>query len=68
MEQELENIHIPQTSNEQKTEIANLVTKILDLTADNIEADVSPEENRIDKLVYSIYGLSDSEIEYMEGL
>lgn len=65
---ELENIHIPQTSNEQKTEIANLVTKILDLTADNIEADVSPEENRIDKLVYSIYGLSDSEIEYMEGL
>lgn len=65
---EIESITIPQTSDEQRKEIANLVTEILDLTGDDVETDISSEENKIDKLIYSIYGLSDIEIEYMDGL
>ena len=65
---EIENIPVPQTSEEQRIEIANLVEKILELTTDDVETDVSIEENIIDKLVYRIYGLSENEIEYMEGL
>ena len=65
---EIENIPVPQTSDEQRNEIASLVTKILNLTGDDVETDISPEENKIDKLIYSIYGLSDNETEYMEGL
>ena len=65
---EIENIPIPHTSNEQRIEIANLVTKILNLTSDKIEADFSQEVSIIDKLVYGIYGLSEDEIKYIEGL
>ncbi|WP_315513162.1 Eco57I restriction-modification methylase domain-containing protein [Capnocytophaga sputigena] len=65
---EIENIPIPQTNEEQRNEISNLVTEILDLTRDNIEKDISSEENKIDRLIYSIYGLSDKEMKYMEGL
>ena len=65
---EIENIPIPHTSDEQRTEIASIVTKILDLTANNVEADISALEKNIDNLVYGIYDLSDNEIEYMEGI
>ena len=65
---EIENIPIPQTSDEHRKEIASLVTKILNIAGNDIEADISPEENKLDKLIYSIYGLSDDEIIYMEGL
>ena len=65
---EIENIPIPQTNEEQRNEISNLVTEILDLTRDNSEKDISSDENKIDRLIYSIYGLSDKEMKYMEGL
>ena len=44
-----------------------MVTKIHTLKNSNAEADTSNIEEEIDKLVYELYGLSEEEINVVEG-
>lgn len=47
--------------------ISDLVAKILSLKKDNPAADTSALEREIDFMVYALYGLSEEEIEIVEG-
>ncbi len=57
---------IPDVAPEQQTPIIELVDQILDTKRDNSDADTSVFENKIDKLVYVLYGLTDDEIAIVE--
>lgn len=52
---------------EQQKEIAAKVESILNAKAKDKQADVTPIESEIDRLVYNLYGLSDNEIKIVEG-
>ena len=58
---------IPMVSDEQQTEIIEIVNRILDAKHTDSDADVSNLENEIDKLVYALYDLTDDEIAIVEG-
>ena len=58
---------IPMVSDEQQTEIIEIVNRILDAKHTNSDADVSTLENQIDTLVYELYNLTEDEIAIVEG-
>ena len=58
---------IPDVSPEQQEPIIELVDQILDAKRTDLDADVSKLENKIDQMVYSLYGLADDEIAIVEG-
>ena len=49
------------------TEIETLVEKIIEAKQIDSDMDVSAQENKIDKLVYALYDLTDDEIAIVEG-
>lgn len=65
--QYMENVPIPATTTPQQSEIEDLVSNILALKKENSAADVSALEAEIDRLVYSLYGLTEEEIAIIEG-
>ena len=58
-------IPIAQTKKQKPVEL--LVERILAAKAKNPQADTSPLEREIDELVYQLYGLTQEEIEIVEG-
>jgi hypothetical protein len=51
-----------------KTEILDeLVVKIIEIKKQNSTADIADLENRIDRLVYQLYGLTEEEIRIVKG-
>ena len=58
---------VPFSSPEQQKPIIDLVDEILAAKKANPQADTSNEEAEIDRLVYALYGLSDDEINVVEG-
>jgi DNA-binding transcriptional regulator GbsR (MarR family) len=51
----------------QTNRLTNKVDQILTVKQDNPKADTSELEAEIDRLVYALYGLSEEEIEIVEG-
>jgi adenine-specific DNA-methyltransferase len=47
--------------------IANIVDEIIQTKQENTNADISPLESEIDRLVYELYGLSEEEIKVVES-
>jgi hypothetical protein len=65
---ELKNLPIPKDPNPtQSTQIEELVNEIIALKKANSKADTSEQEGQIDALVYQLYGLTEEEIEIVEG-
>ena len=63
----IRNIPIPFASKEQQKPIIDLVDKILAAKRADNTADTSAMEAEIDRLVYSLYGLTEEEIKIVEG-
>lgn len=63
----LSKIPIPPASEEQKNQLEELVTHIMTLRASDPGADTSQLESDIDRLVYSLFDLSEEEIGVIEG-
>ena len=63
----IRNIPIPFASKEQQKPIIDLVDKILVTKKADNTADTSAMEAEIDRLVYSLYGLTEEEIKIVEG-
>jgi len=63
----IKSIPLPEYSDKQQKSIINLVDKILSAKKENSAADTSDWEREIDLLVYSLYGLSEEEIDVVEG-
>ena len=68
--QAIEPILVPPITNANQhitTQIEELVDQILDAKQANPDADTSDLENKIDKLVYALYNLTEDEIAIVEG-
>ncbi|MCF8224918.1 MAG: Eco57I restriction-modification methylase domain-containing protein [Bacteroidales bacterium] len=52
---------------EQQKEITSIATKVLEIKSQDVNANISELENIMDKLFYSLYGLSKTEIELLEN-
>ena len=63
----IRNIPIPTATPEQQQPIIDLVDKILAAKKADNTADTSAMEAEIDRLVYSLYGLTEEEIKIVEG-
>jgi adenine-specific DNA-methyltransferase len=63
----IELLPIVQPSFEQMEVIDNIANKIISLKKQNSSADTSDLENQIDQLVYQLYGLTEEEINIIEG-
>lgn len=66
--QALEPVAIPQLSEIEREPLEDLVDRIIDAKKESKNADTSIYENEIDKLVYSLYHLTDEEIAYIENI
>ena len=62
----IESLPIAVGTREQQKEIALKVDSILNVKAEDKQADVSSTENEIDHLVYELYGLSEEDIKIVE--
>ena len=58
---------IPQATTSQVQEMIELVDKILEIKCSDTSADTSALEREIDGLVYGLYGLTEEEVEVVEG-
>ena len=65
---EINNLPIIEASKDKEKKIIDLVTKIISAKEKNQSADTSSMENEIDKLIYSLYKLDQSEIDVIEGV
>jgi len=63
----LETFPIPEISDEIKEILENKVTEILDAKKSDITVDTTLQEKEIDQMVYSLYGLTEEEIQVIEG-
>ena len=63
--QSLEKIPIPEPDKDTESKLVGLVDSIIQLKKEN--KDTSEIEAEVDKIVYSLYGLSDEEIKIIEG-
>ena len=63
----IRNIPIPTATKEQQQEIISLVDKILEAKKTDATTDTTEFEKQIDKKVYELYGLTEEEIEVVEG-
>ncbi len=59
---------VKQITQEQEKPFEELVTRILNTKKENIDADISVLETKIDQLVYKLYDLTDYEIEIVENI
>lgn len=64
---QLKELPIPPATPAQQKPIIDLVDKILATKKANPQADISKHEAEIDRLVYTLYGLSEDEIKIVEG-
>ena len=55
-------------SEEIQNTVAEIVMNIIAFKQNNSNYDTSELENRIDKIVYQIYGLTEEEIKVVEGM
>ena len=62
----LEQLPIPNSTEDQKKEIITLVEKILSAKEENPQADTTTLESETDNLVYKLYGLNAEEINIIE--
>ena len=60
-------LYVPKLAYELQEPIINLVDSILTSKKANPLADTTVEEREIDRLVYDIYGLNETEIKIVEG-
>jgi hypothetical protein len=58
---------IPKATTSQVQEMIELVDKILEIKCSDTSADTSALEREIDGLVYGLYGLTEEEVEVVEG-
>jgi hypothetical protein len=58
---------VPKVDNSKQTPIVRLVEQVLNLKEKDQTADTSELEAKIDRLVYTLYGLTDEEIAVVEG-
>ncbi len=65
--QDIKSLPIPKANNEKQTEIAEIVDKIIEAKKQDANADTKELEDKIDCLVYKLYGLTDEEIAIVEG-
>ena len=63
----LANLNLPIPKEVVEKEINNLVDQILEKKKENSDADTSNLEKQIDQMVYELYGLTEEEIEVVEG-
>ena len=63
----VERLPIPKISPAKQSPFIHLVDNILTAKTDNPKADTSADEAQIDRLVYELYGLTDTEIAIVEG-
>ena len=63
---ELEQLPIPEASQEQQKPIVELINRIMEKKQSNSSADISLLEREIDRLVYKLYNLTDEEIGVIE--
>jgi len=66
--QYMEQIPIPNVTEQTREEIENHVTKILSLKKQDPNSDTSALEAEIDGLVYDLYGLTEEEVGVVEGV
>ena len=65
---EVDNLPIPNSiSTEEQSNIVDIVIRILSLKKKNPTADTDKLEREIDLLVYKLYGLTDEEVNIVEG-
>jgi len=62
----IESLPIKSATKEQENEIENIAHRIIEIKKNDPEADVTMLEDRIDKLVYQLYGLTEEEIKIVE--
>ena len=62
----LSEIPIKKISEEEQKPFIDLIDKIIEKKKDNLEADTTDFENKIDQLVYKLYWLTDEEIQIVE--
>ncbi len=62
----IENLPIKLANDKEQAKIEKLVDRILKMKEENIEADISEQTGKIDKLVYNLYNLTDEEIALIE--
>lgn len=60
-------IPLPQATTSEQSRISRIVDRILSTKAKDPDADTTPDERRIDELVYKLYGLTPEEIAVVEG-
>ena len=63
----MQHLSIPAGTGEQKAEIATLADQIIDLKSILPDADISDLEAKIDRLVYTLFDLTEDEIDLIEG-
>jgi hypothetical protein len=63
--QALEPLRIPKATEKQKNEIIALVDRCIDAQSENTASDISGFEKNIDKIVFSLFGLSEEEIDFV---
>ena len=63
----VETISIPKITDTQQRPFIDLINNILTVKAANPSADTTALEEKIDRLVYQLYGLTDAEIETIKG-
>lgn len=64
---QIKSIPVPNATAKQQNEISSLVETILKKKKQDIPADTSALEREIDRLVYGLYGLTEEEVEVVEG-
>lgn len=65
--QDIKDFPLPAVTESQKQTIIELVDKILSAKKDNPQANTGAWETELDRLVYELYGLSEEEINVVEG-
>ena len=63
----VERIPIPKIPADEQKPFIYLIDNILTAKTDDPKADTSADEAQIDRLVYELYGLTDTEIAIVEG-
>ena len=62
----LNDIPIKDTTVELKRQLTDLVNEIIEIKSKSLNPDVNNLENSINRVVYEIYGLTDTEIKIIE--
>ena len=63
----LQQIPIVVASEETQSEMAQILDTIIKVKSEDVNADISNYERRINAIVYELYGLSDTDIQIIEG-